>query len=144
MKVRVKTKVKTGKLKAAPVAVGSAANTAINDIADDLVRASSGAAPHDKGVLEKSWNKKVSSSPVRSTAEVSFSVHNKGFNYAIKMHEGSYNLGPGSRSKPGGQGMSGTHYSVGPKFLERPLMGEQKAYSNHFRTMIAAALEALD
>jgi hypothetical protein len=144
MRIKVKVKVDNAKLLAAPAAIRAAASEAMNDIADDLVRASSGAAPHDKGVLEKSWNKKVSVGFLRSFAEVSYSAHEKGFNYAIMMHEGSYNLGPGSLAKPGGQGMSGTHYSVGPKFLERPLMGEREAYSNHFRNHIAAALQALN
>jgi hypothetical protein len=144
MRIKVKVDVDKKKLLAAPAAVHAALETAMNDVADDLVRASSGAAPHDKGVLEKSWNKKVSVSALKGVVEVSYSAHHNGFNYAIAMHEGSYKLGPGSLAKPGGVGMSGTTYRVGPKFLERPLLGEKITYQKHISKHIAAALEALD
>jgi len=145
MKTKVKVDIDTSKLLAAPGVVQATLNEALHDIGDDLVRASSGAAPHDTGYLDtKGWNKKVSTSATSGHAEVSYYAVNDGFNYALKMHEGSYNLGPGSLQKPGGVGMSGTRYEVGPKYLERPLMGEQVTYAKHVNEQLAAALEALD
>lgn len=145
MKVKAKVDIDTRKLLAAPGVVKAALNEALHDVGDDLVRASSGAAPHDTGYLDtKGWNKKVSTSTTSGYVEISYYAANYGFNYALKMHEGSYNLGPGSLQKPGGIGMSGNRYPVGPKYLERPLMGEYKTYSNHVNKHLGAALEALD
>lgn len=145
MKVKAKVDIDTRKLLAAPGVVKATLSEALHDVGDDLVRASSGAAPHDTGYLgTKGWNKKVSASATSGFVEVSYYAVNYGFNYALKMHEGSYNLGPGSLQKPGGIGMSGTRYSVGPKYLERPLMGERAAYTNHINKQLAAALKALD
>lgn len=143
MRSGVKVTIKKNNLDKIGKNVGSAIRDGINDVGDDLVRASSGATPFDKGTLSQSWNKNISVSRLQAIAEVSYSVHNRGFNYAIKMHEGSYNLGPGSRSKPGGQGMSGKRYSVGPKFLERPLLGEQQAYKDHIKEMIQKSIKGL-
>lgn len=145
MKVKAKVDIDTRKLLAAPGVVKATLSEALHDVGDDLVRTSSGAAPHDTGYLStKGWNKKVSASATSGYVEVSYYAVNYGFNYALKMHEGSYNLGPGSLQKPGGIGMSGTRYPVGPKYLERPLMGERAAYTNHINKQLAAALKALD
>jgi hypothetical protein len=117
---------------------------AMNDCADDLVRVSSEIAPHDKGILEKSHAKEVKVVGAKVEATVSYAVkerNSKGnFNYALYMHEGVYNLGEGSRRKPGTSAMSGTHYSVGNKFLERPLQGEKETYRKHIETEIKKAI----
>ena len=145
MKVKAKVDIDTRKLLAAPGVVKATLNEALHDVGDDLVRASSGAAPHDTGYLStKGWNKKVSTTATGGYAEVSYYAVNDGFNYALKMHEGSYNLGPGSLQKPGGIGMSGNRYPVGPKYLERPLLGEFVTYKNHVNKQLGTALEALD
>ncbi|MCW2278736.1 hypothetical protein [Heliophilum fasciatum] len=110
---------------------------AVDDCADDLVRVSSETAPHDKGILEKSFAKEVQAGPDNVTATVSYTIRERrgkkstNFNYAIIMHEGEYKLGPGSENKPGGVGMSDKHYPVGSKFLTRPLEGEKEAYRKH-------------
>lgn len=117
---------------------------AMNDCADDLVRVSSEIAPHDKGILEKSHAKEVKVVGAKMEATVSYAVkerNSKGnFNYALYMHEGIYNLGEGSRRKPGTSGMSGKHYDVGNKFLERPLQGEKEAYRKHIEAEIKKAI----
>jgi hypothetical protein len=117
-----------------------AARTALHDVADDLVRASSGAAPKDKGILEKSWHKAVKGSGTKMYAEVGYSVKEGGYDYAVRMHEDTYNLGPGSRAKPGGAGMSGKTYPVGNKFLTRPLKGEASTYRDHIADAIRKAM----
>lgn len=144
MRIRTRVTTNVSKLKSASKSIQSALNMSLHDVGDDLVRASSGAAPHETGYLESSWNKKVDTSPTQGSVEVSYRAYNRGFNYALKMHEGSYNLGEGSRRKPGGVGMSGKRYPVGAKFLERPLMGERSTYQKHVKERLARNLKALD
>ncbi|MBC9785104.1 hypothetical protein H1S01_11355 [Heliobacterium chlorum] len=103
----------------------------VNDCMDDLVRVSSETAPHDRGILDKSFSKEVTAGAESVTGVVEYVVREKNFNYAIIMHEGEYRLGESSEQKPGGVGMSETHYPVGNKFLTRPLEGEREAYKKH-------------
>jgi len=117
---------------------------AVEDCVDDLVRVSSEIAPHDKGILDKSSAKEILVSDTEAKATVDYSVRETysggNYNYAIKMHEGDYNLGPGSQAKPGAEGMSGRHYNVGNKYLERPLEGEKEAYTNHIKEELVRAI----
>ncbi|MBC9786717.1 hypothetical protein H1S01_19950 [Heliobacterium chlorum] len=114
---------------------------AVHDCADDLVRTSSETAPHDKGILEKSYAKEVIAASNQVTAKVDYSVKEGGFNYALAMHEMNYRLGPGSLAKPGGYGMSGKHYPVGNQFLTRPLEGEAQTYKDHIERELHKALK---
>jgi hypothetical protein len=122
----------------------AALKMAMEDITDDLVRVSSEIAPHDKGILEKAHEKEIVINGFSAVSTVSYSVReaNKdySFNYALWMHEGTYNLGPGSLAKPGTEGMSGTHYDVGPKYLTRPLEGEQATYKDHIKKVVGKAV----
>ncbi|RXT14906.1 hypothetical protein [Ammoniphilus sp. CFH 90114] len=126
-------------------ALGSIVESAMHDIADDLTRVSSETAPHDKGVLEKSFSKDVVSQGSKVTATVTYSVSENSsggsYNYALKMHEDDYNLGAGSQAKPGGKGMSGKTYPVGKKFLTRPLYGEAGAYKEHIEKTLDKAIK---
>jgi Bacteriophage HK97-gp10, putative tail-component len=117
---------------------------ALDDCLDDLVRTASQSAPHDEGILEKSWSKEVvmdGSSPV---GVISFSVKKQGgndkkkgnFNYALKMHEERYNLGEKSQAKTGGTGMSGKTYPVGTGYLGDVLKGEAETYERHIENAI--------
>jgi hypothetical protein len=121
-----------------------AVKVAVEDCADDLVRVSSEIAPHDKGILEKAHAKEVRVIGAMVEATISYTVREQNsrgrFNYALYMHEGIYNLGPGSRQKPGTSGMSGRTYTVGNKFLERPLEGEKEAYKNHIEEAVQRAV----
>lgn len=119
----------------------AAAKTALNDCVDDLVRASSGAAPHDTGYLDtKGWSKSVKAEGSGFVGTVSYSAKENGYDYAIRMHEDTYNLGPGSRAKGGGTGMSGANYPVGNKYLTRPFEGESETYKKHIADMIRKAI----
>lgn len=112
----------------------------LNDVVDDLVRTSSESAPHDKGILEKSWTKQIKTTGSEPVAEISYAVKKQGgkgnYNYALKMHEGGYSLGAGSRAKPGGTGMSGKRYPVGAGYLGDVLKGEEQAYKKHIEKEI--------
>lgn len=66
------------------------------------------------------------------------------FNYAIWIHEETYNLGPGSQQKGGSTGSSGAYYPVGNKYLTRPLDGESPHYRDRFEEEIKSALRKLD
>lgn len=111
----------------------------LQDVLDDLVRTSSQSAPHDEGVLEKSWTKQITN----NVGTVSYSVKKKGgkdkkfgnFNYALKMHEDQYNLGEKSLQKAGGVGMSGKQYPVGTDYLGGVLKGEEATYIKHIEKM---------
>ncbi|MZP28689.1 hypothetical protein GTO91_03015 [Heliobacterium undosum] len=114
---------------------------AVHDCADDLVRTSSETAPHDKGVLEKSYAKEVTAVRSKVAAKVDYCVKEGPFNYALWMHECRYRLGSGSLAKPGGVGMSGKHYPVGTKFLTRPLEGETPAYKQHIERELQSVIK---
>lgn len=111
----------------------------VRTVAQDLARTSSETAPHEFGDLEDSVN--VSYSANGLTAEISFSVFSDGFNYAIAMHEWTYNLGEGSQRKTGGTGMSGKSYSVGRKYLSRVFEGEQLTYVDYIRKEVNKQLK---
>lgn len=140
MKINVRVEINKKKLLAAAALIQAEVIKSVNDIGDDLARASSGAAPHDTGTLDSSYEVKTRAFGAGASVTVSFSATNEGFDYALFMHEGSYNLGEKSLAKPGGIGMSGRLYPVGPKFLERPAQGEAEAYAKHVLDGIDRAL----
>ena len=116
---------------------------AVHDVSDDLVRTSSESAPHDKGILEQSFNKEVVVKGSKIIGIVDYAVVEDngqgGFNYAYWIHEGDYNLGEGSIEKAnggGGVGMSGKSYPVGPKFLSGVLDGEAETYKEYMQKMM--------
>ncbi|WP_348659122.1 hypothetical protein [Heyndrickxia faecalis] len=108
----------------------------VRTIAQDLARTSSESAPHLTGNLEKSFTITYKSSGGVYKAEIKFSAVENGFDYAIAMHEWTYNLGEGSKRKPGGTGMSGKRYPVGRKFLTGVLQGEANAYADYIKQQI--------
>jgi hypothetical protein len=122
----------------------AALKVAMEDVTDDLVRVSSEIAPHDKGILEMSHGKEIKYDGFSAVSTVSYSVREANrtysFNYALWIHEGTYNLGPGSLAKPGTEGMSGKHYDVGPKYLTRPLEGEGETYKDHIKKIVGKAV----
>lgn len=123
--------------------VKSAVEEAVHDVSDDLVRTSSETAPHWKGILEQSYGKSVAWRGNKCVAVVDYSVKEdngqNGFDYAIWIHEGDYELGEESEKKAssgGGVGMSGKSYPVGNKFLTRPLNGEADTYRKHIQSVV--------
>lgn len=118
-------------------------NQALADVTDDLVRTSSQSAPHDEGILETAWSKEISPSPTKPIATVSYTVREASsagnFNYALKMHEGGYELGEKSVLKTGGTGMSGKTYDVGAGYLGGVLQGETVAYRGHIERAVERA-----
>jgi hypothetical protein len=146
MAVRIDAKIRKNMRAAISKSVHDATYNAMVDVVNNLVKASSQAAPHDKGILEKSWSSYVGRGQDRNQiiGVVSYAAYNENFNYAIKMHETDYNLGEGSQKKQaatgGGVGMSGKRYPVGKKFLTRVLEGERETYVNYIEQKINESL----
>jgi hypothetical protein len=132
---------------AALAVIMQAAKRGLDDCLQDLANAAEGAAPHDKGFLDRSWDIESEVKNTEFSGVVSFGVNEKSesgnvSNYAIWIHEGTYNLGPGSIAKSGGDsGLSGNHYPVGNKFLERTFNGESKTYEKHIADEVKKELK---
>ncbi|PGM50810.1 HK97 gp10 family phage protein [Bacillus thuringiensis] len=125
-------------------AASTAAKEALEDITNDIVKASSGAAPHDEGTLEKSWSKEVTKQNGKLVGQVQYAVRGEnGYNYAVKMHEQQYNLGAKSVGKSG-TGMSGAAYPVGSHFLTRPFNGEMPTYKKHIEKKLKVKLDSIN
>jgi hypothetical protein len=111
----------------------------MQDAVDDLKRIATDIAPIDKGILRASGTTKVLPSVTGVVGEVAFSaVENGGsgrFNYALWTHEYDYNLGEQSQAAPGTDG-----YSVGNKYLERPLKGERDKYVKWWQDAVDKAV----
>jgi hypothetical protein len=134
--INTKVRLNTKRLKVYDSKVQKVYQRALNTVMDDLVRTSSESAPHDEGVLEKSWSKGIEYDKHEAVGVVSYSVKKssgKGnYNYALRMHEDdSYNLGEKSLQKTGGTGMSGKTYKVGTGYLGDVLEGEKLAYTKY-------------
>jgi hypothetical protein len=116
-----------------------AAKNGVHDAMDDLKRIAVDIAPIDSGDLRRSGHAKVTEHHDKIVGEVSFSAvdnsSGKRFNYAIWTHEADYNLGPISRQSPGTDG-----YTVGNKYLERPLRGEAEKYMRWIADEIRGAV----
>jgi hypothetical protein len=135
MSVNVRVNIRSDRRATISRGVSNGAKKAMQDITDNLAMASSGSAPHDKGILDDSWTKEVGYEGNKLFGRVSYNVLENGsggdYNYAIRMHEGNYELGEGSRQKSGGSGMSGRTYPVGKHFLTGVLEGEKQTYVKH-------------
>jgi hypothetical protein len=115
--------------------------TGMEDAVDDLRRISTDIAPIDKGILRASAKTSMRQNKGGIVGEVSFSAveNSEGygrFNYALWTHEADYNLGEQSKAAPGTDG-----YSVGNKYLERPLKGERDKYVKWWQDEINKALD---
>lgn len=112
----------------------------------DLERVASETAPLDEGDLEMGGEHDVDKHNKGWQGWVWFEAWNDNpnrsydFNYAIWIHEETYDLGEKSLAKGGGQGMSGTTYPVNNKFLTRPLEGEAPTYRDLIEQELKRAL----
>lgn len=120
--------------------IKNTAQKSVRTVAQDLARTASETTPHLTGDLSGSYAIGYKMSGETKEATVEFSAYNKGFNYAVAMHEWTYKLGEGSRAKGGGTGMSGKTYAVGRKFLTRVFEGESKAYKEYIQQQIKSSL----
>lgn len=118
----------------------------MKDNMKDLERVASETTPYDEGDLEMGGFHDVDKEGAKIIGWVGFEAWNDhpnrsyDFNYAIWIHEESYNLGPKSEQKTGGSGMSGKSYPVGNKYLTRPLEGEAPYYRDRIEEEVKKAL----
>lgn len=125
------------KLEAKERVAEAASIAAMQKSVDDLERIATNIAPIDTGQLRRSATKSVKPLPGGVVmGEVGFSAYNGEFNYALWTHEMLYNLGPQSQAAPGTDG-----YSVGNKYLSRPLYGEAPKYFSWWSAAMAQALK---
>lgn len=117
-----------------------AALNALRNGAHDIAERASDYAPVDEGFLERSI---VVEEQRGGGRRIEFLVgvdHSRlgpgysqyGFDYALEMHEGSYDLGKRSQAKAASLGVS-----VGPKYLERAMHD----FEEEIRDNIEAAIE---
>lgn len=101
---------------------------------DDLQRVASETTPYEEGDLEMGGFNGVDKYSDSIMGWVGFEAwadapnRSYDFNYAIWIHEETYELGELSKQKSGGSGMSGKSYPVGNKYLTRPHEGEAPTY----------------
>lgn len=112
------------------------AEKGMTDVVNELVRIASEITPFDKGTLRKSHTSKIIKKAGDIEGEVTFSVKEGDFNYALWIHEGVYELGEESEEQTGTSGWSGKSYDVGRKYLERPMKGEERAFKEHIANVI--------
>jgi hypothetical protein len=117
-----------------------AAEVAMNNVVDELIRIASEITPFDKGTLTRSHTKKIEVLAGDVKSQVEFSIREGDFNYALWIHEGIYNHGEGTMRRSGTTGWSGKRYYVGRKYLERPLKGEEQAFYQHIADKIKEAV----
>ena len=111
----------------------------MNDITDDLLRVASLRAPVDSQTLEQGGTSNVDASGKQVVGQVSFHAINKGFNYAQKMDESSYNLGKKSLSKSSkGVRSKFTTQSmkVGTGYLTNTAEVCKEGYTKHFDKLL--------
>jgi hypothetical protein len=141
LKLRFSVDVDKSLLKSLTKRVENRAEKAVQVVAQDLARTASETAPHFTGDLEDSYFIAYHDSGNKFYADIEFAVYHGSFNYAIAMHEWTYNLGIYSEIKDGGTGMSGANYPVGRKYLTRVLEGEAQTYADYISDKIKRALE---
>ncbi|MGG5759170.1 hypothetical protein ACQ3VF_26050 [Bacillus toyonensis] len=112
----------------------------------DLERVASETAPFEEGDLEMGGFHDVDINGKKIIGWVGFEAWNDApnrsydFNYAIWIHEETYNLGDGSNQKGGGSGLSGASYPVNNKYLTRPHEGESPYYRDKIEEEVKKTL----
>lgn len=120
--------------------VQDVAEQRLGDAVDDLARIATNLAPiGDTGNLRRTVKKSIKGKFGAVSGEVSFSaVENSPgygrFNYALWTHE---YMGENQVSQPG----SSDGYTVGPKYLQRPLEGERNRYLRQIAEGVKGVLD---
>jgi hypothetical protein len=121
------------------MAAKEAVKRGVHDSMDDLKRISVNIAPIDEGDLRRSASYRVKTGGNKVTGELTFSATNSSsgygrFNYAYWTHE----IMSSGQAKANG-GTDG--YSIGNKYVERPLKGEAEKYKRWIAEEIKEAIE---
>lgn len=97
----------------------------VDDVTDKLMEESIRRCPVDEAMLEASHEKSVKKTPIVKdiVGRVFIPANSPAADYAVYMHEWTYNLGPRSAEK-----QAGSSVTVGRKFLERALDENARAF----------------
>lgn len=112
----------------------------------DLERVASETAPYEEGDLEMGGFHDVDINGKEIMGWVGFEAwadapnRSYDFNYAIWIHEETYDLGKLSKQKSGGRGLSGNSYPVQNKYLTRPHEGEAPFYRDKIEQNVKRSL----
>lgn len=121
--------------------ITSTVKECITDYTDDLYMVAVSRTPVDEGNLETSGKKSVTSGS-NIVGEVSFNATNKGFNYAVKMHESKYKLGEKSkRKRPMRSKYANRSFNVGSKYLVGTALASQKGYTKDLNERLGKVLD---
>jgi HK97 gp10 family phage protein len=104
----------SSKLKKMGVDVNAAARRGVIKATKNLMDESITRSPVDEGDLENSHQMEIEGRGTKTSGTVYIPDDSPAGVYAEWIHEGTYNLGPGSLAKQAGQSEG-----VGPKFMER-------------------------
>lgn len=137
------TVIKLPKLDVLTKEIYQAVENGMHDITDDLLRVATLRSPVDSTTLEKSGTSKVKASDKGVTGQVTFSARNKGFNYALQMDKGSYNLGKKSKAKAS-KGVkskfSKTSMKVGSGYLTDSAEKCADGYAKHINAVVGSSI----
>lgn len=130
--------------------VENAVSKSLEGCMKDLERVASETAPLDEGDLEQGGTNGIQKVANGYLGWVKFEAFSNSsakwpqFNYAIWIHEEDYRLGPRSRQKAGGKGLSGKSYAVQKHYLTRPLEGEAETYRNIIEDKVKKSLGRME
>lgn len=118
---------------------------AIREYTYDLHRVATLRTPVDEGNLETSGTKSVKRTGTGVIGKVSFKAINKGFNYAVKMHDGNYKLGKKSIAKSGKGARSkysNETFKVGANYLVGTAKSCEKGYKADLLKKLTNSLDS--
>lgn len=119
--------------------VQKGAKEGFDTVALDLKETSSRGAPFKTGHLEAN-HMDIEYGVGSWKALIYFVAFNEDFDYGLEMHEGTYNLGPKSRTKQGGNSKFAGSVPVGRKYAERTVEQGRDNYQQYIADKIIEGL----
>lgn len=123
--------------------INKAVEKGVQDCTADLYRVAQARTPVKTTTLEKSGSMKTNKGVNSYVGHVSFKAMNKGFNYALKMDKGKYNLGTKSLSKSG-RGVrskfSNESFKVGSGYLTDTAEKCEQGYVDYINKKVAEVI----
>lgn len=128
-----------------PARVQSAVVEGVKEVQADLLRVATERTPVKSTTLQDSGStSKVNSTGTKIVGAVSFTAINRGYNYALKMDEGKYNLGSKSilKSKRGVRSkFAKGSLPVGSGYLSDTAKKCEKGYEDHIAEKVAQVMK---
>lgn len=125
--------------------INKAVENSIKDCTADLYRVAQARTPVKTTTLEKNGSMKNMKSGTSYIGEVSFKAINNGYNYALKMDKGKYNLGEKSLAKSS-RGVrskfSNETFKVGSGYLSDTAEKCEKGYIDYINKQVSEVINA--